>query len=57
MAWHWPQWIMASFLVLSIIANSTLANKPRKAVHDNGVPGIILVLVMAGVLYAGGFWQ
>lgn len=55
--WNWPQWVMATLCLISVLAN--LIN----AVNEPGLRGMCTVLATAimtslfvWILHCGGFW-
>jgi len=56
MHWHWPQWVMGGWMLLSIFLAPLWVGKTETATAATAVGKILRVVLIAGLLTAGGFW-
>lgn len=56
-SWAWPQWIMASLLILEIIAGGCMHGLPRSNPNFSVGSAIINVLATLTLLVFGGFFS
>lgn len=52
--WKWPQWAMASLMLLTLFAKIYLDGK---TITVNGFAGLSDFLIIWIILYFGGFWK
>ena len=57
-AWHWPQWVMASWYAFMLLKSAYLVGEKKREV--GGVLYVILTMMLVtgfvSILHAGGFW-
>jgi hypothetical protein len=53
-AWHWPQWIEAGLLALSVIGAVSNHGKPRG--NYDGPSSFLAAVFLSWLLWCGGFW-
>lgn len=55
MNWHWPQWIYASLIALSVVINIVKQGEPKTDRYGEFDDAVAIALVI-WLLYMGGFW-
>lgn len=53
MVWHWPQYVVGALMLFSLVAETALHGKAFKY---NGCTAVLDFLLMAILLWCGGFW-
>lgn len=55
MNWHWPQWTFATIYLLALFGHGLTHDTPKTG-KNNGVYGVLCIILSTIVLYYGGFW-